>query len=142
MLKYSLKKIWFTMCVLWVFVYILPQSYLDYFVQGHIHLPTTQNFLWRQGIKREVLLYFENFQIVVHGFLGCPFLGKYRIFHFGQVLLYQINFHGVATYVNSRHICRYPFRIYIALYGYKASYIGLKIRKNVKFWQFLRFSHF
>ena len=94
---------------------MLPQSFLDYFVQGHIHRPTTQNFVRRQGIKFEVLLDFENFQIVAHGFLGCTFRGKYRTFHFGQVLLYQINFLGVATYVNSRQICRYPFRIYIAL---------------------------
>ena len=51
----------------------------------------------------------------------------------------------IAEYVTSRHISRSTFRIYIVLYGYKLflrSYVGLKIRKNVKFSQFLCFSNF
>ena len=38
---------------------------------------------------------FEKFQIVAHGFLGCQFLEKYRIFHFGQFLIHQLKFQGV-----------------------------------------------
>ena len=63
--------------VLFVFyksLHIIPQNYLGYFVQGQLHLPTTQSLLWRQDIKLEVLLGFENFQVVAHGFLGCQFL--------------------------------------------------------------------
>ena len=63
-----------------IFCVFYPQNYLGYFVQGQLHLATTQILLWRQGIKLEVLLGFENFQIVAHGFLGCQFLGKYKIF--------------------------------------------------------------
>ena len=63
------------------------QNCLGYFVQGQFHSPTTQSFFWRQGIKLEVLLGFENFQIVTHDF-WCQFLEKCRIFHFGQFLMY------------------------------------------------------
>ena len=69
-----------------------PKNYLDYFVQGQFHLPTTQFFFWKQGVKLEVLLGFENFQIVAHEFLRYQFLGNNRIFYFGQVLIHQINF--------------------------------------------------
>ena len=77
-----------------------PQNYLGYFVQGQFHLPTTQSFLWRQGIKLGVLLGFEIFQIVAHGFLGCQFLGKYRIFHFDQVLMHQRNFQSILQWMH------------------------------------------
>ena len=80
------------MCILWVF-----ENYLDYFVQGQFYLPTTLSF---QGIKLKVLLGFENFQIVAHGFLGCQLLGKCRIFHFGQVLMHHRTFQGILEWLH------------------------------------------
>ena len=68
-LRYPPHEIWFTLCTL----YFAHLGYLGYFVQGQFHLPTTQSFLWRHGIKLEVLVGFENFQIVAHGLLGCHF---------------------------------------------------------------------
>ena len=98
-----------------------PPELFRLFCSRTVPFANHANFLWRQGIKLEVLLRFENFQIVAHGFLGCHFLEKYRIFHF-QVLMHQKKcwgYLGVAAYVTSRHITRYTFRIYIVLYGYK-----------------------
>ena len=46
-------------------------------------------------MKFEVLLGFENFQLIAHGFLGCQFLGKCRVFHFGKFLMHQRNFQGI-----------------------------------------------
>ena len=43
------------------------------------------------------------------------------------------------------HIFRCTLKIYIVLYSYKlslTSYVGLKIKQNLKFLQFLRFFHF
>ena len=56
-----------------------------------------------------MLLGFENFQIVVHGFLGCQFLRKYRIFHFGMHPVFNASkkssgCFAVAADVTSRHI--------------------------------------
>ena len=104
------------------FCIFYPQNYLGYFVQGQFELSTTHGFLWRRGIKLEVLLGFENFQIVTHGFLECQFLEKYRTFHFGQFLMHQkknSGYFAIVEYVISRHIYRCTFRIYIVLYGCK-----------------------
>ena len=132
----------FTLCV-YDFYMFYPQNSLGYFVQGQFHLLNTQTFLWRQGITLEVWLGFENFQIVTQGFLGCQFLEKYRIFHFGQFLMHQkiSGYFATAEYVIPRHIV---ISRYVVLYGYKlflTSYVGWKIRKNVKFWQILHFFH-
>ena len=120
-----------------IFGIFYPQNYLGFFLQGQFHLPTTRSFLWRQGIKLEVLLGFESFQIVAHGFLGCQFLEKCRIFHFGQFYkskkcIYS-GYFVIAEYVISRHISRCTLRIHIVLYGYKlflTNYVGSKIRKK------------
>ena len=116
------------------------QNYLGYFVQGQFHLPTTPSFLWRQGIKPEVLLGFENFQIVTHRFLGCQFLENIGFFILGSFKCIKKNsgYFAMIEYVISRYISRCTFRIYIVLYGYKPflpSYVVLKI-KNVKFCKF------
>ena len=120
-----------------IFSMFYPQNYLGYFVQGELHLPTTQRLLWRQGIKLQALLGFENFQLVAHGFLGCQNLEKSRTFHLGQFLMNKkiSGYFAIAEYVISRHISSWICRIYIVLYGYKlflTSYVGLKIRKNKK----------
>ena len=146
-------KIFFTWDMIYAvyftsFCIFYPQNYLGYFFQGRFHSGTTQIFLWREDITLEMLLGFENLQIVAHGFLGCQFLGKYRIFHFDQFLMHQKKVSGyfaVAAYVIPRHISRCTVRIYIVLYGYKVfltSYAGLKISKKVKFLQFLHFFYF
>ena len=77
-----------------------PQNHLGYFVQGQFHLPTTQMFLRRQGIKLERLLGFENFQIITHGYLVYPILGKYMIFHFGQDSVHQRNFQFILEWLH------------------------------------------
>ena len=80
---------------------------------------------------------------------GMPFFLKNISFSiFDQFLMHQKKFSGffaIAEYVISRHISRCTFRIYIVLYDYKlflTSYVGLKIRINVKFLHFFCFFHF
>ena len=78
-------------------------------------------FLRRQGIKLVRLLGFENFQIITHGFLVYPILGKYD-FSFWPGFSASKKFSvylGVAAYVISGHISRYNFRILPILYDYK-----------------------
>ena len=51
----------------------------------------------------------------------------------------------IVEYIIARYISSCIFRIYIVLYGYKlllTSYVGLKIRKSVKFLDFLHLFHF
>ena len=110
------------------FCMFYAQICLGYFDQGQ--LPTTQSFFVKARHQTWSAVGFENFQKVTHRVLGCQFLEKYRIFHFGQFLM------GILEYLNyviSRHISRSTFRIYIVLYGYNlflTSYVGLKIRKK------------
>ena len=40
------------------FYMLYPQNYLGYFDRGTVYLLTIQRYLWRQGIKLEVLLGF------------------------------------------------------------------------------------
>ena len=87
-------KIFFTWYMIYavyfaIFCIFYAKNYLGYFDKQQFHLPTTQSFLWRQGIKLEGLLGFENFQIVTHGFLGCYNLKKYSIFHFDTFLTHK-----------------------------------------------------
>ena len=123
-----------------IFGIFYPQNYLGFFLQGQFHLPTTRSFLWRQGIKLEVLLGFESFQIVAHGFLGCQFLEKCRIVHFGQFFKSKkkkkkkknSGYFAITEYIISRHISMCTLRIYIVLHGYKlflTSYVWFKNQK-------------
>ena len=108
--------------VLYNILHVLPLELFGLLCPRTAPFADHSNFFRRHGIKLEVLLGFENFQIVAHGFLGCQFLKKYRIFHFCQFLMHQKKVSGyfaIAEYVISRHISRCTSRIYIVLYGYK-----------------------
>ena len=83
-------------------------------------------------------------------FWDANFLKNLRFFIFGKFLTHQkkkkkkkkkkSGYYGIFENVISRHILKYNFRIYIVLYGYRlflTSYVELKIRKYVKFKQFL-----
>ena len=123
--------------VFYKFLHILPPKLFRLFLPRIVPFVNHSKFFWRQGIKLEVLLGFESFQIVAHGFLGCQFLEKCRIFHFGQFYkskkcIYS-GYFVIAEYVISRHISRCTLRIHIVLYGYKlflTNYVGSKIRKK------------
>ena len=69
-------------------------SFCIYYLKNYLGYLATQSLFGKQSIKLEVLLGFDDFQIVAHEFLRCQFLENNRIFHFGQVLILQRNFRG------------------------------------------------
>ena len=115
------------------FLQILPEELFRLLCPRTVHLPTIESFLWRQGIKTEVLLGFQNFQIVIHRLLGCQFFKKYRIFHFRHFFFF---FFFDVSKNNSGYFEIYMDKLFLT------SYVGLKIRKKVKVLQFLCFFHF
>ena len=121
------------LCVLQVFAYFT----LRLFWPKTVPFANHSKFFVKVRHQTWSAIEFENFQIVAHGFLGCQFLEKCRIFHFGQFYkskkcIYS-GYFVIAEYVISRHISRCTLRIHIVLYGYKLflrNYVGSKIRKK------------
>ena len=97
--KVFLHEIWFPLCILRVFTYF-PRELLTPFYSRTVpfenitNISISQIYLWNLGIKLEVELGFEIFQMVWHWFLGCQSLRKCRIFYFGQFLMHQKTFQG------------------------------------------------
>ena len=73
------------LCVLQVFAYFT----LRLFWPKTVPFANHSKFFVKVRHQTWSAIEFENFQIVAHGFLGCQFLEKYRIFHFGQFLMHQ-----------------------------------------------------
>ena len=131
-----------------IFCIFYPKDYLGYFVLGQFRFAHHSKLFVKARHQMKVLLGFENFQIVAHELLGCQFLEKYRIFHLDK-LMNKKKIQGILELLNMLFLDTFPGAlseyIYIILNGYKlflTSYVGLKIKKNVIFLQFLCFFHF
>ena len=68
-LRYPPHEIWFTLCTLYLHIWAIWATLSK---DSSICQPL-KSFLWRHGIKLEVLVGFKNFQIVAHGLLRCHF---------------------------------------------------------------------
>ena len=128
------------------FLHILPPELFMLLCQRTVPFANESKFFVKARYQTWSAIGFENFQRVPHGFLGCQFLEKYRIFYFDWFLKHLKKFQGILQWLNMfGHIFRCTLKIYIVLYSYKlslTSYVGLKIKQNLKFLQFLRFFHF
>ena len=118
LLRYSLHEIWFILPVLRVVAYFTPKLFRLFWPRS-VPFANHSKFFVQARHQTWSAIGFENFQIVAQGFLGCQFLEKYKIFHFGQFLMHQKKNSTIAEYVISRHIYWCTFRIYIVLHGCK-----------------------
>ena len=99
-------------------IHMLGLNLMNYFASVRYYdLRCTAGVSEKEVLQREPWKPVDDIWIFGYGFLGWQLLGKYRIFHFGQVLMRQKKFQGIlqGQHVISRHISRYTFKIYIVL---------------------------